>query len=296
MNGYIPSFAVKLEARKALQGHWQTALLVSFCAGILNTVSQIIGSLNNSNMASQMLIILQRDIAPDVMLDQMLQVFESSNMLSVAVSSLLAFLITPALSMGANAYYLKRMTGQPTQFQDLFSRLNIFFKSLGLSLLIFLRMLLWAMAPMVPVIALAYLFPSMSAQAFQILFPLATLASSILSILASLRYSQAVYVMAWRPETGVLASIRESKGLMLNRKGSFVMLSISFIGWSLLISVAGTLLSTMLGNVIASAAMMFANLALGVYISASKAGFYLHAAGVKPQGSENEFAGNGRVE
>ena len=49
-----------------------------------------------------------------------------------------------------------------------------------------------------------------------------------------LRYSMVMLVLADQPELGALGAIRRSKELMQGYKGSYILLSLSFLGWGLL--------------------------------------------------------------
>ena len=53
-------------------------------------------------------------------------------------------------------------------------------------------------------------------------------------IIASYRYSQALYILIDNPEKSVLQCIRESKELMNGRKQELFVLDLSLIGWGLL--------------------------------------------------------------
>jgi uncharacterized membrane protein len=53
-------------------------------------------------------------------------------------------------------------------------------------------------------------------------------------IIASISYSQALFILMESPEKGALECIRESKQLMKGRKMDFFVLMLSFYGWSLL--------------------------------------------------------------
>ena len=64
-------------------------------------------------------------------------------------------------------------------------------------------------------------------------------------IIASYRYSMALYILIDHPEMGVMECIRESKRITHGRKGELFVLDLSFLGWNLLSSapVVGYLIS-----------------------------------------------------
>ena len=54
-------------------------------------------------------------------------------------------------------------------------------------------------------------------------------------IIATLRYSQAFYILADDPSKGVMQCLKESKEMMKGNKAKLFCLELSFIGWCLLI-------------------------------------------------------------
>lgn len=55
-------------------------------------------------------------------------------------------------------------------------------------------------------------------------------------IIASYRYSMALYILIDHPEMGVMDCIRESKRITQGHKGELFVLDLSFLGWNLLAS------------------------------------------------------------
>ena len=53
-------------------------------------------------------------------------------------------------------------------------------------------------------------------------------------IIAYIRYSQALYILADDPRKGVFQCINESKYLMTGNKAKFFCMNLSFIGWTIL--------------------------------------------------------------
>ena len=62
-------------------------------------------------------------------------------------------------------------------------------------------------------------------------------------IIASLAYSQTIYIMLDHPDMSALDAIRASKQLMKGHKWEYFVLGLSFIGWSILSSFTLGLLS-----------------------------------------------------
>ena len=98
-------------------------------------------------------------------------------------------------------------------------------------------------------------------------------ASIVMGIMASYRYAMAVYVMADDPTTKIRDCVRRSCEVMKKRKMELFTLELSFIGWSLLLSLAQSMLLNF-GTVIAMTLTMFASLFLNVYKNCAQAAFY----------------------
>lgn len=56
-------------------------------------------------------------------------------------------------------------------------------------------------------------------------------------IIASIKYSQAFYILAEDPSKGVMQCIEESKGMMYGNKAKYFSLVLSFFGWALLAAI-----------------------------------------------------------
>ncbi|MGN0659458.1 MAG: DUF975 family protein [Emergencia sp.] len=70
-----------------------------------------------------------------------------------------------------------------------------------------------------------------------------TLLLVVPGIIAAIRYSQAFYILADHPEKGIMECINESKRMMNGNKGRFFCLCLSFIGWAILASILGSVIS-----------------------------------------------------
>ena len=69
---------------------------------------------------------------------------------------------------------------------------------------------------------------------FIILWSLVPIAGIILGPIAAFRYSQSIFVMIDHPEYPIPMCVSESKRLMIENKGKYFILLLSFIGWMLL--------------------------------------------------------------
>lgn len=115
------------------------------------------------------------------------------------------FIISTLLEFGYQSFCLKvaKRDGSMS-YGDLFSSAAYLLKALGLCLMMGIFVTLWSLLLIIP------------------------------GIVASLRYSQAIFIMVENPDKGVFECIRESKNMMDGRLWEFFVLNLSFILWNLL--------------------------------------------------------------
>lgn len=282
----IGSFYFKQKAKAALKGNWQTAMLVAFFSTVFMTALEVY-QLRFMQVDANKLTALMTVVSYTQLWQLLGPVKEV--LLGFAIIALLALLVTPALALGCNNYFIKRIQGEELGFAGLFSRFCIFFKALWLHFLIALKTFLWGMVVMVPVIVLMLLVPEVSL--FLVQQPLAaslvSIATAIPIILASLRYAMAPYIMAEKPDTGAWKAIEQSKAMMKTQKMNYVSLTLSFVGWLLLSSV----LQMMLGSisfVVGMMAQLFLQTWITAYMNGALACFYLTIA--QEDGMDKAFA------
>ena len=244
----IAPYIFKSKAMNALKGIWQTALLVSFFASLPLTVVQLLRSTQLP------------DLAYFTTYDAMyaaVQAISPETWFTLGLASVLALVITPALSVGCNHYFVCRLHGQELGFAGLFSRIRYFFKALLLYLLMWVRVMLWSLLLFVP------------------------------GIIALLRYSMAPYYLAEDPKIGVLDAIRKSKETMKDKKLSYFILELSFVGW-LLAALFSQMLLDGISPVLGLVVSQFIQLYMATYLNASCTSFYLAAS--VPQGMDRAQA------
>jgi hypothetical protein len=113
--------------------------------------------------------------------------------------------INYTLNAGATHYFVGLSAGNPNLSIGLiFSRMRYFLKLTGATFMVSLFTFLWSLLLFIP------------------------------GIIASYRYAMVGYILAERPETGIMEAISESKSLMNGRKMRLFCLNFSFIGWILL--------------------------------------------------------------
>ena len=270
------SFLFKQKAREMLKGRWQNALVISFFCGVFLTIAQLLQSVTLRDVQSVMdsITVLMGSFGSELTNVQTQQVTELYGKLFAALGSipqstwnmliglnLLALVVTPALTLSCQFYFIRLTRGEDIGIKDgLLCRVRILPKALWLNIRIFVQTFLWSMLLFIP------------------------------GVIAALRYSMATYFMAEDSSISAGEAIRRSKDAMKvkGRKMSYLMLLISFIGWNLLISFAQLLLSGMVGAVITLVAAQFMTLALNTYINASCAAYYFAVS--HPDGMGDLFA------
>lgn len=235
----LGSFYFKQEARRALRGNWQPALVVTFFSGVFLTVSSVLQALWVPDPVVY---------ASYGLLDrfwQELTAVTRAEWAGLIVVNLLSLLFSPALMLGCNRYFLNLLVGRDSGVREgLLGRMGIWPKALWLYVQMGVRIFLWSLLLVVP------------------------------GILAAIRYSMAPYFMAQDPSISASEAIEKSKHAMKEMKLAYFSLIISFIGWSLLANVAQMLLMSF-GVVIALVAAQFMQVAISAYMNAACASFFL---------------------
>ena len=282
------SAAFKAKARAALQQHWQTALLIALIVNLPSLLVQGISAFtNNDVMARLENMALQASgsaAAMNALPDAVLSMLSETGIITMMVLSAVAWLVTPVLSVGMTHWTLERLRGQVLPVSAVFSRLRIFLKSIGLRLLIVLKVLLWMLPGLAvflfSVIPLMRANPGNSGElvsAVNISFHLVSagmIAMAVLGVMGYLYYAMAEFILADEPEERILSCARRSKMLMKGRRGVLMSLWLSFLLWYLMILMGSSMVAGIAGSVIALVLEMLGTLFLSVYMLASEGVFY----------------------
>lgn len=116
-------------------------------------------------------------------------------------------IVTLMLIAGFTLFCLNVSRGAEGSFGNLLDPFGIFFKVLWLNIVMVVLIFLWSLLFVIP------------------------------GIVASYRYSFALYLLLDDPEKGALQCIRESKALTQGYKGQLFVLDLSFLGWFLLCAI-----------------------------------------------------------
>ena len=147
------------------------------------------------------------------------------------------FIIAPALSLGLTMIYLNLAKGQKPEVGDIFKGFSLFGKALWLNIITGFFLMLWFMLLYIP------------------------------GIVKMLAYSMAPYILAENPDMTAREALRESKRITKGHKMDLFVLSLSFFGWLLLVSITCGL----------------AIIYVGPYMNATMANAYNKIKGEAPQ-------------
>ena len=128
----------------------------------------------------------------------------------IAAYGIAMFIIGSAVELGYDKFNLTMFESPAApKIETIFSRFSYFGNALLLRLLMFVKILLWALLFIIP------------------------------GIVAAFRYSMAPYIMAENPDLSATEAIEQSKQMMAGNKWRRFCLDFSFIGWWLLAACTG---------------------------------------------------------
>ena len=258
----LNSFLFKQKARAALKDNWQTALVVTFFAGVFSTIAQVLQSVTMADIqrvadsltaALSMLpqggeISAKQAGELSQLYSRLLAAIDSvpqTLWISIIVINVLSIVLTPALSVSCCRYFVCRDKGEELGAKDgLLGRMPIWGKALWLYVRMYVQVFLWSLLFVIP------------------------------GVIAAMRYSMAPYFLADDPDLSAKEAIAKSKEVMKDKKLSFLMLMVSFVWWSLAVTAAQWILQPLFGSVITLVAAQFFSLWVSTYINASYAAFY----------------------
>lgn len=182
-------------ARNALRGRWTLAIGTFIVALLLGALSRG-GSSNGGGDRSQ-----------NYLTDNISTSFSVTIIAFITIAmlwALITFFLGGAIELGYCRFNKNLIKDTDPQFNNLFSRMDIFWKALGLRLVMAIFTFLWLLLFIIP------------------------------GIIAIFRYSMAFYIMDDNPSIGILEAIKQSKEMMRGNKIRLFCLWFSFIGWMLL--------------------------------------------------------------
>ena len=240
--------------RNALRGKWRNGIMTMILYILCMTLPVLIfNQLFGMNMANYL---TTEGYTYNMDAELYQQMYNALPQMSI-LSSVWVLLISGPMTLGLMIYFLASFRGHNVMVKDVFLGFERFGKALGLFLFQSLFIFLWTLLFIVP------------------------------GIIASIRYSQAFFVLADDPNKSIRECMNESKFMMKGNKGKYFLLSLSFIGWMILASVPGSILTSIADTLNAGPAMLIvisaiASLLLApvyTYMYSTFAGFYEILAG-----------------
>lgn len=186
------------------------------------------------------------------MFDAMAALFLSPKYLLYNFAYLVIFSLTTAgMTLGHAHELLRAGKGEAPRVLGIFGRMRQCFKMLRLELWIGLKIVLWAL-PGFGVMFVSLIFIALEATIAGLLLLLGGyVLIFVLMIPAILRYSLGTYILADKPEQGVVECVRESKYLMQGHKWQYFKLGVpvmfKILGVLLAASLIGGLLLALVG-------------------------------------------------
>ena len=245
-----PSKNLRTLGRNALAGKWKIAIIATIVYMVCMQVPTVI--LNA-------IFGVKADIyngQADVNIDLYSSIYNSIPSYS-ALGSLYVILVTGAFTLGITLFFLAIFRREQVGVSDVFLGFEHFGKALGLLLFQTLFIFLWSLLFFIP------------------------------GIIASIRYSQAFFILADNPDKSIRACMNESKMMMKGNKSKYFCLSLSFIGWMLLSALPAGIIEGIAAALYVSSILegVFAVLSslcvvpVTVYMFSTMVGFYEILAG-----------------
>ena len=147
---FFPTAIFRRKALAALKGHWQTALLVALIVNLPTMLMKGFSAFTGNDAVTRIeavIVAASRDgvLSEQVLLNEINAILNSTAFWTVRGLELLAWLVTPCLTLGMYRWLINRLRGQTEPVSVVFSRMRLFLKAIGLQLLVILKVLLWAL-------------------------------------------------------------------------------------------------------------------------------------------------------
>ena len=211
-----PCKTLRTLGRNALAGKWKLAI-IAVCIFILviQLPMAVFDALFGLNIGSMM-----TSNGYTYGMDAGVYVDFYNNMPQIsALSQIYLLLVVGPMTLGISLFFLATFRKHDVQVADIFLGFEKFGKALGLFLFMELFIILWTMLFIIP------------------------------GISASIRYSQAFFILADDPDKGIRQCMNESKAMMKGNKAKFFLLSLSFIGWMILSAIPSGIVESIGGIV-----------------------------------------------
>ena len=204
--------SLRAEARKRLAGKWGKVIALIIVTGL---VLGLIGYL--PSLAKERVVIWYYSYTRDTVVSVLL--------------TFVAEIITLVISFGLIAALWKVYKGEDVGAAD---GLKMGFANWKRSAMILLNVAKKLLIPLIMVVVATLLPTIIRNNVVSIICLIVNLAGGIWLFIAGLHYALVAIIAADDPSMSETAVVEKSKELMTNRRGKFVVLSLTFIGWCIL--------------------------------------------------------------
>lgn len=194
----------KTEAREALAGKWNVAVLTGFLAGLIGTAD--LSDVSTTSISREDLVLWAEAIR-DAQMSALWPLYLTIVAVTLGFAVLLLVLyitLGGAASLGHAKFNLKLVDREPVAVSDLFSQFHRLWVGFCMNFLLALYTTLWKLLFVIP------------------------------GIIKSYSYAMTPYILAENPEMTVTEAINESRRVMHGNKWCLFCLDLSFLGWDLL--------------------------------------------------------------
>ena len=265
------NFDLRLRMRRVIKPNFQVLLVIALIVSLPGLLVSVVTVLTGSDLATYLASSLDTSVTAEQLMETINAHLAERGWITW-LATLLQGLITPVLSMGLITAFLSLLRGGTATVSTVFSRLHAFGRSVLLTLIIFVKLFLWAL-PGAAVMTLAACLLLLT-RSFTV-YSLLTMASLVLMValvvMASYRYIMALFFLADEPGTGALACVRKSKAVMKNRKLQLFSLELPYIAGNWL---AASFISLLLDGVIGTTLSLVIQLIFAVYIYGARCVFF----------------------
>ena len=259
---------LRVRSRKIIRPNMQVLLVIALIASLPGLLANVLTVLSGNDL----LTMYQQSLDASMTVEQLTAMVEdylySSAWLSLCLSTVQAVL-APVLTLGLINAFLTLLRGGTVGVGMVFSRMRAFGRSILLTLLLSLKLFLWALPGMGIMIVGAFLGEA----GILVTAAIGSVVMLVMVIMAAYRYAMSSYFLADVPTTGPRACIRQSKEVMRNRKMLLFSLELPYFVASYAIY---TLISLIIPGVIGTTLSLMAQLIFTVYIEGARCAFFEH--------------------
>lgn len=229
---FFDRVAAKQQAKQTIRIRRPSPMLVTLVFILLTTGVSSLVNLFASNPFVEAMMYIRQGYDP---IDVYAVVFGTSTSALLIFISILMGLYSAIMSFGYQGYLLRLSRGGEAGCGSLIEGFNLAVKVVLLDLAITLFIFLWSLLFIIP------------------------------GLVATYRYSQAVFCLLDDPDISVMEAIRRSKALMKGEKFNLFMVQLSFFGWYLLVSLLASAVGMALGYPYTTGGALAINLVSSIF-------------------------------